>query len=459
MCVTEDVTLEIPEGSLLASYQLLKAPLSFPPSYGKRKEGDADVVSYGVAIDLGTTTIALYLCCRQNGEVLSSVALKNPQAMYGDDVMNRIGAIGGDGEKFLRMRKMVTKAIAWGIDKLFDSRSFKREYLSQMVAVGNPAMIHILLGVDPKPIGISPYRPAFHEARTTSSESLGFDFENVPLLTLPQISGFVGGDILSAALATDLSNQPDGTLLVDLGTNGELLFKAGDRLYATSCATGPAFEGASLSCGIQAIPGAVNKVEIYDRAEFPRIGVIAPGKNADPVGICGTGIISAVAELVKKKLITPGGAFIDDGGVLPLQRDEENIPAYHLVRANTRNGGTSLHISQKDIRSVQLGKAALFTGIQFLARAAGYPGPTKIIIAGAFGSAIEKEDMIAIGMLPEIELEKIEVAGNSAGAGAVMVLCENGYLSKSRRLAETITTIELATDIGFQEAFIDNLGF
>ncbi len=457
--VTENVTIEIPASSLLSTYITGKAPASFPRSFINRKKSQYADESYGIAVDLGTTTIAVYLCNRSEGTILSSIAMKNPQSLYGDDVISRIGAIEKKSDNLAYMQRIVVNSIGCGIDRLLKAISLEKRAIEQIVVVGNPTMIHIFYGVDPRPIGLSPYKPVFYEARTIGSDTVGFHLDHVPLLTLPQISGFIGGDILSAAIATDLGNQPDGTLLVDLGTNGELIFKAKDRLFATSCATGPAFEGASLSCGIQAIPGAINKVEIADRRKFPKYTIIHPQEKTRPVGICGTGIISGIAELWRKRIINTGGAFSKKNNIEPLRRDSKNLPHYLLVEADDTENIPTIYISQKDIRSVQLGKAALITGIEFLSRAIGYYQPEKIIIAGAFGSYIDKNDMITIGMLPEIDPEKIEIAGNSAGAGAVMLLCEYDYFNSAIEIAEKITTLDLATEMNFQEIFVKNLGF
>ncbi len=457
--VTGDLTIEIPEKSLFSPDIISKAPVVFPPSFQSGKKELTAGERYGVAVDLGTTTIAVYLCDRLHRKVLSSMAMKNFQALYGDDVMSRIAAITDDSGNLGKMQNLVVSAIEWRVRELLGHHSLSTGDIAQIVVVGNPTMIHILSGIDPQPIGLSPYQPAFYEARNVLSESLGFRLGHVPVHTLPQISGFIGGDILSAALATDLENQPDGTLLIDLGTNGELLFKARDRVFATSCATGPAFEGASLSCGVQAISGAINRVIIADRSDFPLYTTIHAPKKTHPVGICGTGMISGVAELWRKRILMDGGGFVEDRCINPLRWDADNVPHYVLEAGNDMANFPPVYISQKDVRSVQLGKAAIRTGIDFLSRAAGYLQPEKIILAGAFGSYIDKEDMITIGMLPTIDPERIEIAGNSAGAGAVMVLCENDYISRSIELADTITTMELATDIRFQEAFIEKLSF
>ncbi|MCK5097190.1 MAG: DUF4445 domain-containing protein, partial [Desulfobacteraceae bacterium] len=339
------------------------------------------------------------------------------QALYGDDVMSRIGAIGQDEKNLEYLQKLVVKAIEWGIKELLVSLDFKEEMVSQMVTVGNPTMIHIFAGVDPKTIGGSPYKPAFYKARNIQSNDLGFKIKDFSIQILPQVSGFIGGDILGAALAVDLENQPEGTLLVDLGTNGELMLKGKDRFFATSCATGPAFEGASLSCGMQAIPGAINKVEIKSQKDLSEYTIINPSNSSSvkPSGICGTGVISAVTQLCQKKIIEPGGAFKKDINLLALNKDDSGKIKYDIVPENASQDGSAIFISQKDIRSVQLGKGALITGIEFLLKEAGLEKAEKIIIAGAFGSFLDKEDMMALGMIPTMDLSQIEVAGNSAG--------------------------------------------
>jgi len=459
--ITEDLKIEIPQSSMLSAHIISKAPVVFPDSFNNRTFDPNLDDYYGIGTDLGTTTIAIYLCSTTSGKIVSSIAIKNPQALYGDDVMSRIGAIGLEEDNLKHLQKLVVRAMEWGIMELLDSHDLDRDEIAQIVTVGNPAMIHILAGVDPQPIGTFPYQPAFHEARTIQSNEVGFSLGQIPLQILPQVSGFIGGDILAAALAVDLDNQPEGTLLIDLGTNGELLFKGKDKLFATSCATGPAFEGASLSCGMQAIPGAVNKVVIERSEDFPDYTIINPKNSSKvkPFGVCGTGVISGVAEFCRKHIIEPGGAFKQGGTIKPLQKDLEGKPHYILVPENSSLDGSPVYISQKDIRSVQLGKGALITGIEFLLKAAGYEKPEKIIIAGAFGTFLEKDDMITLGMIPDIKPDKIEVAGNSAGAGAVMVLCDDIFLRKAVEMAGKITIVDLACDQKFQDVFVQNLSF
>ncbi len=459
--VSGDVTIEIPETSMLSSHIISKAPVSLPENFQKKFE-NADVKgSYGIAVDLGTTTIAVYLCNTATGKILSSLSVKNPQVLYGDDVMSRIGEINQDKNNLGHLQRLVIRAIEWGVNDLLKSLDLEKNLVSQMVIVGNPTMIHIFSGVDPQSIGVSPYLPAFYETKNFLSKDLGFKSGHFSIQILPQVSGFIGGDILSAAIAADLENQADGTLLIDLGTNGELMLKANGEFYATSCATGPAFEGASLSCGVQAIPGAVNKVQIKKQDALPEYTLIKSSKSSrpKPIGICGTGVISAIARFCKNNIIESDGAFKKDIIIPALKKGSLEKIQYNIVPDNSSQNGSDVYISQKDIRSVQLGKAALITGIEFLLKEACIDVPEKIIVAGAFGSFLDKKDMMTLGMIPAMDIAKIETAGNLAGAGAVMTLCDKIYLRKAIHMAKHVNVIDLALNQDFQKTFVQRLSF
>lgn len=460
--VTEDISLRIPEESLLSAHIIDKAPAILPASFSAESPVDSSAnENHGIAVDLGTTTLAVYLCDTVKRTVRCSVAVKNPQALYGDDVMTRIGQIGADREKLVRLQQLVIKAIEWGVRALLADAGLEGDGLPEMVVVGNPTMIHILLGVSPFSIGLSPYTPEFCEARQTRATDLGLAFPQMMVHTLPQVSGFIGGDMLAAILATELADRATGTLLIDLGTNGELVLKGRDGLYATSCATGPAFEGAALSCGMQAIPGAIDKVVIEDREKTPNYSVVQKnnGKVVRPSGLCGSGVISAVSSLLRTGLVDRSGLFDKSSSIASLRQSAGHGRRYVIVPAERTAYGREIVISQKDIRSVQLGKAALITGIEFLMRAAGVATLSKIMIAGAFGSYLDKEDMVALGMIPAIDPSCIEVFGNSAGAGAIMALCDEKYRIRAEEYAAGLRVIELAASSDFQNVFIQRLGF
>lgn len=462
--VVEDISIEIPVSSMQSAHILKKAPVTLPTSFlNEFKDVPADERKlFGVAVDLGTTTIALYLCNMTHGEIVGSLSFKNPQALYGNDVMSRIGAVAEKKDNLDRLQKLVVKSIEWGCEKLVSGDDQRVTDLEKILVVGNPAMIHLFLGVDPGPIGVAPYVPAFKEARCTNSAELGFKHLSLQVDTLPQISGFIGGDILAATLASDITNQPEGTLLADIGTNGEIVYKSKSDLYATSCATGPAFEGASITCGMQAIPGAIEKVVIGDHYGLPETVVIqkkGSGKELLPIGLCGSGVISGVAELYRAGIVGPGGAFVKDSCIKSLANTSNNGRGYFISRYSKEDGTGDVVISQKDIRSIQLGKAALITGIEFLVKEDWNRFPGKIIVAGAFGSYLDKSDMVTIGMLPRIESQKIISGGNLAGAGAVMALCSDRYFQRVKDMAAKIKVVDLALSPDFQNTFIHNLGF
>ena len=432
--ISGDISIQIPEASISSPFIMDKAKVSFPAAFKKQINSSVTGSLWVAAVDLGTTTIAVYLCNMAKREVISSIALKNPQAIYGADVMSRIGAVSEEAQNLEKMQGLTIKGIEWGLKQLLSSVGDGDATLSKMVVAGNPTMIHILAGIDPTPMGIFPYQPVFYDARVFQSDVLGFSISPIQIQTLPNISGFLGGDILAAAQAAEMDSQPDGTLLIDLGTNGELLLKHKGSFYATSCATGPAFEGATLACGVQAIPGAINSIKIDQDQNIEGLSMVNPSgiPNIKPTGICGPGVINAVAQLCTTGVIKPDGGFCAG-------RDK-----YILVPENSASGQPCIYISQKDIRSVQLGKSALMTGIAFLLQKAGLGKPGKIIIAGAFGAYLTKSDLIRLGMIPKMAFEKIEIAGNLAGSGAVMAVCDNQSLQSAIEMTTKIETIDLS---------------
>lgn len=451
--IIKDTHIEIPDRSLLSAHIIQKAGVHLPPSFQNRfNDTSPKTIEPGIAVDLGTTTIAVYLLDVSSGTVLSSMAVKNPQAMYGDDVMSRVGYIGEAEERLERLQQLATGTIDWAARALMDTAGLD-EQLNKVCVVGNPAMIHILLGVPPYSIGVSPYSPAFYEPKTTPGDELANAFAGADVQTLPQVSGFIGGDILAAAVASAITEEEEGTLLIDLGTNGELLLKGRGAYFATSCATGPAFEGATLSSGIQAIPGAIDRVRLAtDLSPTLRVIPGKRGKEVRPGGICGSGIISAIAEFLRHSVIHENGAFTSDA---PISEDS-GAKRFILFKGNHHN---EISVTQKDIRNVQLGKAALISGIEFLLGAAGITVPSKIIVAGAFGSHVETEDLLTLGIIPALDPDKIVIAGNSAGAGAIMTICHHEYLSQAEKIAAQTTVVNLADDPEFNNHFIKRLSF
>lgn len=457
-----DLTVHIPASSCYPSYIMDKAPLFLPESFRRRMQHSDASSGYGVGIDLGTTTIGLYLCRLDDAEILASLAVRNPQAFYGEDVMNRISAIAAAEGRTEELQRPVLALIDQTFHRLCSAAGIDTAVVSEIVVAGNPTMIHILLGENPESIGVSPYRPVFTESQETDTENLGLKSCRCRLRTLPLVSGFIGADTVAAALAIDIGTQPAGTLLVDLGTNGELVLVGRDSMYATSCATGPAFEGATLSCGMQAATGAIDRVVIDHRDAPPHIRIIGDQANkggVKPVGLCGSGVVSLLAAMLRTGVIEESGAFRRLGEIPGIVRDGSGSLCYQLVAAHLSGTGRPIALTQKDIRAVQLGKAALRAGIDYLLESAGMKTPTRILVAGAFGSHIDAGDMIALGMLPDIGQDRIENVGNAAGGGTVMALCEPAAFQQTVALASSLATIELAANTDFQQRFVDRLKF
>jgi uncharacterized 2Fe-2S/4Fe-4S cluster protein (DUF4445 family) len=463
-CVTGDAAVEIPEESLLAPEVVQKGPPmllskleSLPPPFSRQGSPRC-----GIAVDLGTTTVAVYLCDLHDRAVVGSIAARNPQALFGDDVISRISAVRTDPETLPRLQAMAVSAIDWAAAALCRRAGIDPADVGEMVAVGNSTMVHLLLGEDPSSIGVFPYTPKFSEARTVTAGSAGLRFNpSARLRTLPLISGYLGADILAAAIAAGLAETPPGTLLVDVGTNGELIFQSGRGPAATSCATGPAFEGAAIRHGMQATSGAVDSVRFNRDTGGLDYTVIqrGPGRPKPPAGICGSGVITAVAELLRAGILSKSGSFNAGCGSPGLRPGENGVLEFVIVPAEPRRNRRAITLTQADVRAVQLAKGALRTGIELLCRENGISRPSRILLAGAFGSHINRLDALTLGMFPEMGPDAIEVVGNAAGAGAVLALLQEECFTQAREMAQATRVLDLAAHPDFQKTFISALSF
>ncbi len=463
-CATplKDLSLEIPASSRLSASVLEKAPpmlLKMHMFTDAPREHLKD--RYGLAVDLGTTTIAVYLCDQEAGRVVASIAMRNPQAMFGDDVMSRISAIGTDPALLRRLQRMATKTIEWGAQALIGSSRINAADVKAMIVVGNSTMVHILVGENPSSIGVYPYEPQFVEEKRFTAKSIGLRFNpQTEVHTLPLITGFIGADTVGAAIAAELEDTPVGTMLVDVGTNGEIMFLGNDGLVATSCATGPAFEGATIHHGMQAVPGAIDAVKISKKGKITCSVVQNQiGEKMKPAGICGTGVISAVAELLRAEIILKDGAFNSQSKHPNLAPGENGAPQFILVPSKKAADGQAIVLTQKDVRSIQLAKGAIRTGIELLCIETKINLPAKILLAGAFGSYINPQDALTIGMLPVSMPEDIEGVGNAAGAGAILTLFDEHFAKKAKALSRSTRVLDLSTHPDFQDTFINSLAF
>jgi uncharacterized 2Fe-2S/4Fe-4S cluster protein (DUF4445 family) len=461
--LTGDVELEIPARSRLSAEVAQKGlPTLFDRLAALNSPRTARTGAYGMAVDLGTTTIAVYLCDLANVRVLASTSARNPQTLFGDDVMSRISALRLDPTLLARQQKMAVKAIEWGIRSLCRSTAIDPNRITTMAVVGNSTMVHIFAGENPASIGVYPYTPQFVEEKTIRAASIGFRFNlDAQIRTLPLITGFIGADIVSAALASELPDDAPHTMLVDVGTNGEIMYLTQNGLTATSCATGPAFEGAAIRHGMHAVSGAIDAVAIDRTSGKVDYHVIQqnPAKPKKPAGLCGTGVISTVAELYASGLILKDGAFDRQTTSAHLRMDAEQLWEFIVVPAEYTQDGRAVTFTQKDVRAIQLAKGALRTGIDLLCKEAGIRRPAKLLVAGAFGSFINKKDALKIGMFPKIPEEDIRIVGNAAGAGAILALFDNNVSVRAKELAQKTQVLDLSTHPDFQNTFVSALAF
>ena len=461
--VLSDLSVEIPDSSLLSPEVVEKSPMILPkPIPFRALPAAGSAKRYGLAIDLGTTTIAVYLCDLVFGKVAGSISVRNPQTMFGDDVISRIGIVVENSGNLIRLQKIAVQAIEWGVTALCRSNHIDSGHIRSAVVVGNSTMIHLFAGVNPSSIGVFPYSPLFVEDKTFQAGSIGFELNpSAEIFTLPLISGFFGSDIVAAALATEMDRAANGTLLVDIGTNGEVMLKSENVLLTTSCATGPAFEGATIRHGMPAVSGAIDAIKIDRKTGAATCSVICKNQDAvcRPAGICGSGIVSAVAELYRAGLVLSNGRLDSNSGSQLIRENETEMLEFELVSAEKSETRKAITLTQKDIRSVQLAKGALFAGIKMLCSSAGLTSPKRLLVAGAFGANINKKDALTIGMFPDLQEENITGVGNAAGAGAIIALLNPELRDKARELAQSVTVVDLASLPEFQKIFVDSLSF
>ncbi len=418
----------------------------------------------GLAVDVGSTTLAAQLCDLTSGAVLAVEGAVNPQIRFGEDLMSRVSYAMSEAEGRERLTRAVRQALDGLAAALLERAGAPAEELLEWVCVGNPIMHHLLLGLDPAPLGTAPFTPAVSGAVETSGRALGL-FHTAPAARVylpPLVAGHVGADCAAALLAEAPREGVEPTLIVDVGTNAEIVLVHGERILACSSPTGPALEGAQISCGQRAAPGAIERVRIDPDTLEPRIRVIGCERWSDEEGfreesrelsiggLCGSGIIEAVAEMYLAGIIDPEGRI--DGRLAARSdrfvRDGRGF-AYRLWR-----GERDVVITQADVRAVQLAKAALYAGARLLMERAGIARIGRIVLAGAFGSHIDPLYALLLGMIPDCPPQRVRSAGNAAGTGARIALLNRSARDELAALVARIEKVETAIEPGFQEHFV-----
>ena len=417
----------------------------------------------GLAYDIGTTTVACYFADLRSGEQIAQASLLNPQTTYGGDVIMRVkycvenGCEGPTGDIRKALNQLAGKCAASAKQKMKDI------YL--ITVVGNTCMHHLFLGISPASLAYAPYTPAAAEPMKLAASEFGFTVNPcAKLYMLPNIAGFVGADTVGAALAASMDEKKQITLLIDIGTNGEMVLGTEKRLIACSTAAGPAFEGALITCGMRGAEGAIDHVSLKNGVFT--YSVIGGGK---PIGICGSGLIDLMSELVRTGLVESAGRLLppdeietEEGKRLQgLITEYEGQRAFLLADAETSGTGEALVFTQKDVREVQLAKGAMAAGIQMMCSRLGIrTGDIQsVMIAGAFGSYMSPASACGIGLIPPELEEKVMAIGNAAGQGARLCVLSIDEYSRAATIAKKIEYLELAADPAFQDVFVDELEF
>ncbi len=420
--------------------------------------------AFGLAVDVGSTTIAAHLCNLATGEVVASEGLMNPQIRFGEDLMSRVSYVmmnpGGEKELTAAVREALNDLIG----QIVEQNEISRDEILEATFVGNPIMHHLLLGIDPTELGGAPFALASNQAITLWATELDLEIHpNGRVYVLPCIAGHVGADAAGVVLSEAPYQRDEVILLVDVGTNAEIVLGNKDRLLAASSPTGPAFEGAQILSGQRAAPGAIERVRIDRETLEPRYRVIGcdlwsdePGfdeatRRTGVTGICGSGIIEALAELYLAGVLAADGTIDGAAAARSPRIEQQGRTHSYLMRA----GEPEIRIIQNDVRAIQLAKAALYAGAKLLMDRVGVDHVDRITLAGAFGSHIDVKYAMILGLIPDCDLDRVASAGNAAGTGARIALLNNQARREIERVVMDIEKIETAVEPNFQAHFVD----
>ncbi len=450
--VTGDRTIELPPPAATGELRIVTE------SYGDRAElRERAVVSgrVGLAVDLGTTTIASFLVEENDAAPIGVDARTNPQRRVGSDVIARIARAHESSEDLYFLRDLVVEAIEASATSICLESGVDPRSVDDVVVVGNSTMIHLLWGVDPFPLAVVPYDPVFLEPVSQLASQLGFrSFPRAAVKSLPGVGGHVGSDIVAGLLALDLLPSAGPRLFLDLGTNGEIVLAIGESAVACSTAAGPAFEGVHISDGMPAVDGAISGVDLIGEEL-----VISTIGGRLPVGLCGSGLVDGIVALLQAGVIAPNGRVADP--------DDLDIPPAIRRRIEEQSDGRSVTIAdgvgitQADVRQVQLAVSAMRTGVEVLLAEVGVR-PDKVVhtyVAGGFGSSLRSSSLMKLGVLPPGVGGVVEPVGNVAGRGARLVASNPDLLREARRVAGAVRHVRIEESATFTEGFIRNTGF
>lgn len=414
----------------------------------------------GLAIDIGTSRIVIHLVDLVSGATLAVESELNPQVVYGADIISRLAYASKSDENLRKLQSLVINTINMMIKKISERASIPTDYMYEVIVTGNTVMHHLFLGIQPKYLGLAPYTPAIRGPLHFSSKELGLIINDNAIIYLPPIvAGFIGSDVIADCIIVDIDECKKPCILIDIGTNTEIVVNSGDRIVAGSTPAGPAFEGVTMSFGMRATEGAIDQVFMYyDKSigdYVVRYSVIGDGK---PTGICGSGYIDTIANLYRLGLINNRGKFVKHIKSSRLVSDKKYL-GFIIARAEETSIGKDIIVNEKDIDSLLLAKAAIASGLKVLLSYTGLAinDVGKIFVAGSFGTYINIDNAIAIGLLPQLPASRYVFVGNTSISGTKAMLISREIREKAIRLSRSIEYIEIATYPEYRKIFTESL--
>ena len=445
-------TVEVIDIVSSSGHQILKGfskdtPITWQP----------DKSGYGIAVDIGTTTVVCYLADLSRHKEMDSYSFLNPQVSFGDDVISRI-AFSSQPGGLMQMQKAIITDMDNAIGVLAGKNNIAKEEITEIVIAGNTVMEHLFVGISPDAIGHSPYKPEFLTHAPIDAQELGFRIAKDGIVKmLPNVAGYVGADIVAGVAALGMDKEPQMRLLMDIGTNNEIVIGSEKGMFCCATAAGPALEGARILYGMRASTGAIEKVSLGENGlEYKTIGD-APAK-----GLCGSGLVDAIALLVKNKIINKSGRMQKKEECLDIRfKSRLGTDAKGMVRFLLTDEENPVYLTQKDIREVQLAVGAIKVGIEVMLehQGIGLDEVDEVLLAGAFGNNIDIESAIVVGLLPNVEHKKIIGVRNSSGYGAFLSLAAADFCASTQTAMEKMKYVELSTLPDFQKRFVTAMLF
>jgi uncharacterized 2Fe-2S/4Fe-4S cluster protein (DUF4445 family) len=421
----------------------------------------------GLAVDIGTTTVAGYLCDLTTGELLATACMMNPQVKYGEDVVSRITySMAHPGEGLKKLNADIVEGINSIAYRAASACGRAPEEICDMTVVGNTTMHHIFLRIDPAALGLSPFPPAIQRSVDIKARDIGVRIHPAAYIhVLPIVAGFVGADNVGVLISQEPYLKDEMALIIDIGTNGELILGNRQRLLSASCATGPALEGAQINSGMRAAPGAIERIRIDPstlEVDYRVIGRENWKSEINPAdirarGICGSGILDVLAELFRASIIDKSGAFNQNAKSPRFRKGQDGQPEFVVAWEKETSIGRDITVTQRDIRQIQLAKGALYTGAKLMMRRMGIRVLDRVVLAGAFGNYVDPERALVIGMFPDCPVERVQSVGNAAGDGARLTLLNRAKRQEAEKIARQVEYVELTIEPDFQQHFIESL--